>query len=312
MNAQTTALVTRSDFQPVIDLVVNGLNSIHSRRVYSKAITNFLAWWDAQGRPALTKSVVQEYKVKVLDAAHLSPSTVNQRLSAIRKLAQEAADNGMIAQDVANGVSKVKGATVRGVRSGRWLTKAQAQKLINTPDVTTIKGLRDRAILAVMLGAGLRRSEVAALTFEQIQQREGRWVIVDLVGKGNRVRTVPIPAWSKAAIDAWSEAAGLAVGKVFRGVYHYGKSLQPESTGIADQAIFYAVQDAAYKAGLDVSPHDLRRTFAKLARKGGAELTQIQLTLGHGNVAVTQRYIGEDQNLTDAPCDRLGLNLSGD
>ena len=79
--------------------------------------------------------------------------------------------------------------------------------LLSMPDVETLKGLRDRAIVAVRLGCGLRRSEVIALRMEHVQQREGRWVIVDLVGKGNRVRTVPMPAWAKAAPDAWTDAA---------------------------------------------------------------------------------------------------------
>jgi len=75
------------------------------------------------------------------------------------------------------------------------------QALLNAPDITTKKGLRDRAIIAVLLGCGLRRSEVAALTLKHIQQRDGRWCIVDLVGKHGRVRTVPMPTWVKVAID---------------------------------------------------------------------------------------------------------------
>lgn len=312
MLAKSGAMVTRDDFRPVVDLVINGLGSEHSRRAYGKAIAEFLSWWQAQGQPVLTKALVQRYKVDVLDTAGLAPATVNQRLSAIRKLAQEAADNGLLGQDLANGIAKVHGAKMRGAKTGRWLNRQQAQDLINAPGTDTLKGLRDRAILALMVGAGLRRSEVAGLTFAHVQQRDGRWVIADLSGKGGRVRTVPIPSWCKVAIAEWAAAAGLGSGRVFRGVYHYGKTLQPDSNGITPQAVFYAVQEAAIAAGLDVSPHDLRRTFAKLARKGGAELTQIQLTLGHSNVAVTQRYIGEEQNLTDAPCDRLGLELGQD
>jgi site-specific recombinase XerD len=68
-----------------------------------------------------------------------------------------------------------------------WLSIRQAQMLLNAPDVSTNKGLRDRVILAVLLGCGLRRSEVAALTFGHIRQRDGRWCIVDLVGKQGRV-----------------------------------------------------------------------------------------------------------------------------
>jgi site-specific recombinase XerD len=100
----------------------------------------------------------------------------------------------------------VKGVASKGVRLGNWLSVQQAQKLLNTPDVTTTKGLRDRAILAVLLGCGLRRSEVAALTISHVQQRDGRWCIVDLIGKHGRVRTIPMPTWVKVATDAWTSA----------------------------------------------------------------------------------------------------------
>src|SRR5437763_3268680 len=94
----------------------------------------------------------------------------------------------------------------------------QSQALLTTPDATTNKGRRDRAILAILLGCGLRRSEVASLTFRHIQQRESRWCIVDLLGKHGRVRTIPIPTWVKVATEAWIAAAGIAEGNVFRSV----------------------------------------------------------------------------------------------
>lgn len=301
-----------AEFTPIVDLVINGFSSANTRDVYARALREFLTWWDGAGRPVLCKAVVQRYRAEVLEKPDkygkaLSPATVNQRLSAIRKLAAEAADNGLIPAVDAVAIAKVKGPKSAGVRSGNWLNKTQAQALINAPDISTVGGLRDRAILAVMIGAGLRRSEVAGLVFEAIQQREGRWVIVDLHGKGGRVRTVPVPSWCKAALDAWAEAAGISSGRVFRGIYRAGLHLQPESEGITAQVIYQVV---AKHGRREVAPHDLRRTFAKLARKGGAELTQIQLTLGHANVATTQKYIGEALNLSDAPCDRLGLELS--
>src|SRR6185503_14882660 len=90
--------------------------------------------------------------------------------------------------------------------------------LLSAPDTMTTKGLRDRAIIAVLLGCGLRRSEVAALTFVHVQQRDGRWCIVDLVGKHGRVRTAPMPNWVKVAMDAWTAAAVVDNGRVFRPV----------------------------------------------------------------------------------------------
>jgi site-specific recombinase XerD len=128
-------------------------------------------------------------------------------MSAIRKLAVEAADNGLLAPELAAGISRVKSAKSIGIRVGNWLTLRQAQALLSTPDTATMKGLRDRAILAVLLGCGLRRSEVAALTLSHVQQRDGRWCIVDLVGKHGRVRTIPMPTWAKVAIDAWTAAS---------------------------------------------------------------------------------------------------------
>lgn len=311
-----------ADMSAIIALVTDGLTSEHSRRAYSKALADFLAWHTAEGRPGLTKATVQRYKAVLQSGGpsalpgvagrRLSASTVNQRMSAIRKLAQEAADNGMIEQPIANGIARVKGVKSAGVRAGNWLTQAQAQAMLDAPDTATLKGLRDRAILAVMIGAGLRRSEVAALAFDHIAQREGRWVIVDLVGKGNRVRSVPIPAWAKAAIDEWAAAAKLAPstgsgGRVFRSIRKGGAM---ESEGLTPQAVHDVAKEYGAICGLAVAAHDLRRTYAKLAHKGGAGLDQIQLSLGHASIQTTERYLGVTQDLTDAPGDRLGLTLT--
>ena len=83
--------------------------------------------------------------------------------------------------------------------------KEQANSLLNAPDPKTLTGLRDRAILALLLGCGLRRAELLRINFEDLQQREGRWGLPDMAGKGNRVRTVTVPAGVKTRIDAWLE-----------------------------------------------------------------------------------------------------------
>ena len=299
------ALVT-AGAEAVIGLVLDGLTSEHSKRAYRKALEDFLSWHAEQGRPPLAKATVQQYRAKLL-ADGLAPSTVNVRLSAIRKLASEAADNALLDQATANGVGKVAGVKSAGVKAGNWLTRDQAQELLNAPDADTLKGKRDQALLAVLVGCGLRRSEVAALTFADVQQREGRWVIADLVGKGHRTRTVPVPSWAKAAIDAWAEAAELEAGRVFRSV-HKGGWLSGESLTPRAVAGVVALYGEACELG-KLGAHDLRRTFAKLAHKGGAGLDQIQLTLGHASLRTTERYLGIEQNLADAPCDKLGLRL---
>ena len=122
-------------------------------------------------------------------------------------------------------------------------------------------------MLAVLLGCGLRREEVAGLTVAHIQQREARWVLVDLVGKRNKKRSVPMPTWAKAAVDQWCSAAGVVDGVVFRPMRR-GGHVQPGP--LTAQAVFDVVCEYAAQIGVTVRPHDLRRTFAKLAHKGGA------------------------------------------
>jgi site-specific recombinase XerD len=100
---------------------------------------------------------------------------------------------------LARAICSVRGAKVHDTRIGNWLSREQVQELLDAPDRETLKGARGGALLAVLLGAGLRRSEVVALRVEDLQEREGRWLIVDVVDKGGRVRSVPIAPWLKAA-----------------------------------------------------------------------------------------------------------------
>jgi site-specific recombinase XerD len=289
----------------IVEMVLNSL-SPGSRRVYRKALDDFFGWHEAQGRPPLSKRAVQGYK-RHLEDRGLSPSTINRSLCAIRKLAREAADNALLDPVLAEGIGRVKGVRSEGVRTGNWLTRNQAQALLDAPDASTLKGLRDRALLAVLIGTGLRRTETASLTFAHVQQREGRWAIVDIVGKRGKVRTVPMPSWAKAAIDEWAEAVGIYEGCVFRAM---AKGDRVNGAQMTPQAIRDVVNEYASSLGFDgIAPHDLRRTFAKLAHKGGSGLDQIQLSLGHASIKTTERYLGIEQDLTDAPCDRLGLRI---
>ena len=136
----------------------------------------------ADARPGFTKATVSAWRAS-LEERRLGSSSIIIRMSAIRKLAAEAADNGLLAPELAAGISRVKSAKCVGIRTGNWLSARQAQNLLNAPDITTVRGLRDRAILAVLFGCGLRRSEVATLTFAHVQQRDGRWCTADLLGK---------------------------------------------------------------------------------------------------------------------------------
>ena len=288
-------------------LVLDSVSSPITKRVYNMALNEFMAWFQQMPRPGFTKATVSAWRVS-LEERRLGSSSIIIRMSAIRKLAAEAADNGLLAPELAQGISRVKSVKSTGIRVGNWLSQKQAQALLSAPDITTVVGLRDRAILAVLLGCGLRRSEVAALTFAHVQQRDGRWCIVDLVGKHGRVRTAPMPAWVKVAMDAWTSASGVAAGQVFRPV-NRGGAVTGERLG--EKVVWQMLRRYAAEVGVPgIAPHDLRRTCAKLCRAAGGELEQIQLLLGHASVQTTERYLGTKQDLAHAPNDAIKLRVA--
>jgi site-specific recombinase XerD len=287
-------------------LVLASVSSIHTRRAYEHALEAFHAWYHPDEHGPFTRAVVQQYRSE-LERQGRSPSTINVQLAALRKLASEAADTGLLAAEIASGIAKVRGVRQAGVRAGNWLTREQAEQLLHLPDIKMLKGRRDQALLALFIGCGLRRSELAALTIEHIGQRDGRWVIVDLVGKGQRIRSVPMPGWAKAAVDRWTGAADITAGPILRPI---NKSDRIVGDSMTPQSIFELVERYSARLGVAIAPHDLRRTFAKLAHRGQAPLEQIQLSLGHASIRTTERYLGVKQDFQDAPCDRLGVRLS--
>ena len=303
------ALATQLDLaRQVKGLVLNSVQSQNSKNAYEVGLDEFIAWFQrTQPASGFSRATVLAYRSFLIDRGY-APSTINLKLTALRRLAAEAAENGLLTQEVAASILRIKGVPMHGRRIGNWLTVRQAEDFVTEPDTTTLKGKRDRAILMVMIGCGLRRNETASLTIEHIQQRESRWVIVDLIGKGGRVRSVPMPSWTKAAIDAWVEAAEIKTGRLFLPV---NKSDRIFGNGkMGPEAIFAVVKRYSREIGIEnFAPHDVRRTYAKLSHKGRAPLEQIQLSLGHQSIVTTERYLGIEQDFTDAPCDHLGMKV---
>ena len=288
----------------LVQLVLDSVTSPHSKRAYRTGLEQFFAWWAATapvepfGRP-----LVQRYRAH-LEQNKKAPATINRSLAPLRKLAEEATFAGLLSAATAGGVRAVKGARRLGVRAGNWLGRDQAEQLLALPDRSSLAGKRDRVILALLLGGGLRREELATLTIGHVQQRENRWCLVDLAGKGQRLRTVPIPLWSKDAIDEWLQAVpfteGLLLGKINKGGRFVGQ-------GMTAPAIYGVVLRYQELLQVNVKPHDLRRTFGKLAHTGGARIEQIQRSYGHASLQTTKKYLGIDQDLEDAPCDHLQI-----
>ncbi len=171
--------------------VLNSLTSLQSRRSYQHAMDEFIGWYCSEPRLALNRAVVLRYRLQ-LEEKKLAASTINVRLAAVRRLASEAADTGLLSPELVAGIRRVKGVPQLGRRVGNWLSAAEGGALLSGT-AETLRQKRDAAIIALLLGCGLRRSEIVTLSVGDIQKREEHWAIVDLVGKAgqraNRTRT---------------------------------------------------------------------------------------------------------------------------
>jgi len=284
-------------------MLTNSVPSGHSRRAYGKAFDDILALTIRTGQP-ISRQLFQQYRAEMVDAG-LGGSTINVRLSGVRKLIKETRENGLLDPSAAGRIISVPNVPAQGVRLGQWLTVDQTRELLAVPDRSRLKGKRDFAILSVLVQSALRREEAAHLDMSHIQLREGRWVL-DIRGKRGRVRTVALPAGAKAAIDDWTRAVGITSGPVFRRLTKSGRVLPGKGLGV--WAIWDVVVTSARAIGIEgFGPHDARRSCAKLCRKRGGKLEQIQFMLGHESIETTAVYTACEQEIAVAVNDGLGL-----
>ncbi len=193
------------DLEHATSAVLSSLTSRSGQRTYDHAIREFVAWYCSEPRLAFNRTVVLRYRIH-LEQRQYAPA-------------------GLLSPELAAGIRRVKGVRRLGVRLGNWLTAEQGRRLLEHSEPATPRQLRDHAMLAILIGCGLRRGELLALRLESIQQREEHWVVADLVGKGGHVRTVPIPEWVKSAINAWTAAATITEGPSF------ARSTRPAASG---------------------------------------------------------------------------------
>ena len=139
------AVLKLPDLEQSKSAVLNSLTSVSSQRSYDHAIREFIEWYCSEPRLAFNKTVVTRYRIS-LEQAHYASSTINLRLAAVRRLAYEASDSGLLSPDLAAGIRRVKGAKKLGVRIGNWLTAEQGVRLLTVFDIGSIRGKRDYAM----------------------------------------------------------------------------------------------------------------------------------------------------------------------
>jgi integrase len=294
--------LTRETFsRDLVDRVLGSLPSPETRRSYARSIQDLLEF---AGKREITLSLLHKWRDRM--AAKMTPGSVNVRVAAVRKLFHEAGRAGVISHAQAHELGEFKGLRRLGQTTGNWLVREQCRAILAVPNRRTLRGKRSYCVLALLLGCALRRTELSKLQFDQIQMREGRWVVADLRGKGNRIRTVAIPGWVKEAVDGWTKAAGITSGVLIRRLAPTPKN--PVPGALSTKSLWDIVKKAGAAIGVpNFSPHDLRRTCAKLCRTRGGRIEQIQAMLGHASIATTERYLGSTQNLVHAVNDDMGL-----
>ena len=239
MPDQTLATLLPPDATEVlIGSVLATLTSEKTKQAYATALADFLAWTAPRGEP-LAKPLVEAWRGALL-ARGLSVSSVNQRLSAVRLLFRQAAHRGALTAEEALRLASVPNFKQGGQRLGKWLTEGEAGKLLGVPDAKTRIGLRDRALLALLVACGLRRDELVRLEVQHLQLREERWVLLDIQGKGRRLRTVPVPLWVKRILDRWLEAGEILEGPLFRTLRKGGRLAPPQS--VSEDLIYTLVR----------------------------------------------------------------------
>ena len=254
------AIFRLPDLEQSKNAVLHSLAAASSQESYGHAINEFITWYSSEPRLAFNRTVVLRYRF-FLEQKNLAPSTINVRLAAVRRLAYEASDTGLLSPELAAGIRRVKGAKRLGVRIGNWLTVEQSRTLLGKPPSDSLRGKRDRAILALLIGCGLRRAELVGLGTEDFQVREEHWVIA------GHIRTIPVPQWVKEAVDSWTVGAGITSGPLLRSINKAGRI---GGHGFTPEVIWAIVKANAKSCGLPSVADDgaIPRVQAAFSRCG--------------------------------------------
>jgi site-specific recombinase XerD len=308
-------VVVQNGLDELVKLVGNG-KSKNTKAAYGRAITDYAEWVRILSRGerlrkgTFTRYTILAYVDHLQNNESLSPATINQRLSALRSLAKELKYSGILDEDAARGIADIENLHDYGSHVGIWLSQEDARNLLDTPDQSTLKGKQERVMIALLMGAGLRRSEAATLQWEDIQEINGSWFITNIVGKHNRKRTIPLAPWAMQILLDWKDALKSvgyartmfkAKGKILRAINRADNLTGCIRTrgggktdgGLSPQAIYKQVKILAEETGIpNLEPHSLRRTWAQTAYRQGCPLDQISLILGHQDLKTTEIYLG--------------------
>ena len=278
------------------------IDNPRTRRAYQNDLEDFCGFVGLTGADefrAVTRAHVLAWRAQ-LETRGLAGATIRRKLAALASLFDHLLENNAVAGgNPVHGVKRPKIETNEGKTPA--LGDDQAKRLLDAPDTETVKGLRDRAILAVLLYHGLRREEAARLTMSDLGERRGIKHL-RVHGKGKKIRFLPLHPVAAERIYAYLERDGLRVissGPLFRSVR--GKTT---GAGVTANGLYTVVAHWARIAGIDVDGlgvHGLRATAATNALENDADIAKVQMWLGHANISTTRLYDRRGQRPEDSP-----------
>ena len=307
MSAPYSALSTHEFHQlaavpPALTWFAN-IDNPQTRRAYQNDVREFMAFAGIED-PHRFRQVGRAHVLawrRDLERRTLAGTTIRRKLSALSSLFEALCEANAVQGNPVDGVKRPR----LGSQEGRTpaISDDQARTLLSAPDTTTLQGMRDHAILATLLYHGLRRAELCALRLVDLQERRAIRHL-QVLGKGSKIRYVPLHPVAAGAITAYIKAAGHGgdkTGPLFRPVSH---NTRGATRAITPDSIYKLLAKYAGMAGIDVDgfgPHALRATAITNALDNQADLEKVQEWVGHANISTTRLYDRRQPRAEESP-----------
>jgi site-specific recombinase XerD len=300
--------LTALDFHQLADVPLAltwfaNIDNPQTRRAYQNDVQEFMAFTGLDN-PAQFRDVARAHVLawrRDLERRALSSASIRRKLAALSSLFEALCEANAVQGNPVDGVKRPKMTSSEGKTPA--IGNHQARMLLEVPDGSTVRGLRDRAILATLLYHGLRRAELCALRVADVQERRGVNHL-QVHGKGSKIRYVPLHPGAADAIARYLETAGHGEdwnGALFRPVSNNART---GNASITPDGVYKLLANYARKLRIDVSgfgPHALRATAATNALDHGADIAKVQEWLGHANIATTRVYDRRQSRPEDSP-----------
>ncbi len=290
-----------TDVPPELEWFAN-IGNKSTRRAYENALQDFMAFIGI-GQPGEFREVTRSHVIAWRDnlaGRALSSQTIRHRLAALSSLFEHLCNANAVTHNPVKGVKRPAVESYEGKTPA--LGDHQARQLLDAPDSVSLKGKRDRAMLATLLYHALRREELCRLKVKDFKNERRGVAHLKVSGKGGKTRYVPLhPAASGAVLD-YLEAAGHLTedgGALFRGVHH-GR-VEGSQKAISADAVYKIVRGYSKALGFEIGAHSLRATAATNALDHQADIAKVQEWLGHANIATTRIYDHRKTRPEDSP-----------